>query len=72
MGARTNGRRITRDDLQAAFTQVLGDGETAAQSAVPQIAVVAGALALLVVTLAYLAGRRRGLGRSAVVEIRRI
>jgi hypothetical protein len=51
---------------------VLGEGEDKAKAAVPQAAVVAGAVALAVITLAYLAGRRRGRKRSAVVEIRRL
>ena len=38
----------------------------------PQIALIAGTVALAVVTLAYLAGKRRGRRRSAVVEIRRV
>ncbi len=72
MATRTNGRRITRDDLQEAFSRLAGEGESTAKAAVPQAAVVAGALALAVVALAYLAGRRRGRHRSAVVEIRRV
>jgi hypothetical protein len=33
---------------------------------------VAGAFAIVVIALAFLAGRRRGRARSAVVEIRRL
>jgi hypothetical protein len=33
---------------------------------------VAGAIGMTLVTLAFLAGRRRGRSRSAVVEIRRL
>jgi hypothetical protein len=69
-GAR--GGRITRDDLEAAFTRVLGEGEASAQSAAPALLLVAGTLALGVVMVAYLAGRRRGRRRSTVVELRRI
>lgn len=67
MSVTTNGRRITRDDLQAAYTQLLGEGEAQAQSAVPQAMVVAGAVALVVVTAAYLLGRRRGRRRGALL-----
>jgi len=38
----------------------------------PQVAVIAGAAVMVVLTLTYLAGRRRGRRRSAVVEIRRV
>jgi hypothetical protein len=72
MAVATNGHRITRDDLQAAFTRLSGEGEATAKAAMPQAAVVAGAVALAVVTLAYLAGRRRGRNRSAVIELRRV
>jgi hypothetical protein len=68
----TNGKRITRDDLEAAFSRVLGDGETSARAAAPTIVVVAGAATLSVVTLAYLLGRRRGRRRSTILELRRI
>ena len=72
MAVRTNGRRITRDDLEAAFTRVVGEGEATAKAAAPPALVVAGAVALGVVALAYLAGRRRGRRRAPVLEVRRI
>lgn len=72
MATATGGRRITRDDLEAAFARVVGEGEATAQSAAPTGLVVAGAVALGVIALAYLAGRRRGRRRSAVVEVRRL
>ena len=72
MSMRTNGRPITRDDLEAAFQKFVGEGEKAVGSAVPSAVVVAGAAALCVVALAYLAGKRRGRQRSSVVEIRRL
>jgi hypothetical protein len=65
-------RRITREDLQAAYAQVMGEGEATAKAAAPQGIAVIGAAALAVVTVAFFAGRRRGRSRSAVVEIRRL
>jgi hypothetical protein len=70
--AGNNGGRITREDLQAAYTQVLGEGEATVKAAAPQALAVGGAVGLVVITLAFLAGRRRGRSRSAVVEIRRL
>jgi hypothetical protein len=71
--AGSNGRRIiTREDLQAAYAQVMGEGEAQARSAAPRALAIAGAAAILVITLAFLAGRRRGRATSAVVEIRRL
>ena len=70
--AGTTGRRITREDLQAAYSQVVGEGEATARAAAPRALAVAGAIGMTLVTLAFLAGRRRGRSRSAVVEIRRL
>ena len=50
-------RRITRDDLEAAFSEVVGEGEATARDAVPPVLLIAGAVALGVVAIAYLAGR---------------
>jgi hypothetical protein len=72
MAVETNGRRITRDDLQAAFTKVVGDGEQSAREAAPQAALIAGSVALGVIAIAYLFGRRGGRKRSAVLEIRQL
>lgn len=72
MSVRTNGRRITRDDLEAAFQKVVGEGEKAVESSMPASLVVAGAAALFVVALVYMAGKRRGRRKSSVIEIRRL
>ncbi|HMD45754.1 MAG TPA: hypothetical protein VKG43_06325 [Acidimicrobiales bacterium] len=70
--ATTNGRRITRADLESAFAQALGVGEEKVQSKLPQIVVAAAAVTVTVLALTYMAGRRRGRKRSAVLEIRRL
>jgi hypothetical protein len=72
MSTRTNGRPITRADLESAFQRVVGEGEQAVESAVPTAIVVAGAAALLLVAAAYLLGKRRGKNKSSVVQIRRL
>jgi hypothetical protein len=68
--AGSNGRLITRQDLQAAYSQVMGEGEL--RAAAPRGLAIGGAVAILIIALAFLAGRRRGRARSAVVEIRRL
>ena len=70
--AGSNGRLITREDLQAAYAQVMGEGEATARAAAPRGLAIAGAVGILLLTLAFLAGRRRGRAKSAVVEIRRL
>jgi len=72
MAVETNGRRISRDDLQAAFARALGEGQETARANMPPVVVVVGAIALGVVALAYLMGRRGGRHESAIVEIRRL
>ena len=71
MPLQTNGR-ITRTDLEVAFSRAWGDGHEQATAVIPQAAIVAGALALAVVAAAFLLGKRRGRRRSPVVEIRRL
>ena len=64
--------RITRGDLEAAFTRVIGEGEaTAADNAPGAIAAIAAGVATAI-TGAYLVGRRRGRSRRTTVEIRRL
>lgn len=72
MSVHTNGRPITRADLEAAFQRVVGEGEKAVEAVVPSALVVVGAVALAVVTLVYLAGKRRGQKKSSIIEIRRV
>lgn len=72
MSVKTNGRPITRADLEAAFQRVVGEGEKSVEAAVPAALVVAGAVAVAVVALVYLAGKRRGQKKSSVIEIRRL
>ena len=61
-----------REDLQAAYAQVVGEGEASARAAAPRGLAIAGAVGIVLLTLAFLAGRRRGRAKSAVVEIRRL
>jgi len=72
MASSTDRGRITRQDLEDAFAGTIGDVETAARSSIPQVVVAGAAVLLTALALAYLAGRRRGRHRSAVVEIRRL
>ena len=50
--------------------QGLGEGEETAHQAIPQMAVVVGAVAIAALTMAFLAGRRRGRRRASRIEIR--
>lgn len=70
--SRTDGRPITRADIEGAFRRLVGDGERTVESAAPAALALAGAAALALVAVVYLAGRRRGRRKSSVVEIRRL
>jgi hypothetical protein len=72
MPVETNGRKITREDLQGAFSKAIGDSQESAKAALPSGLVIAGAVAVGVVAIAYLFGRRGGRNDSAIVEIRRL
>ena len=63
---------VTPDDIRAKLAEIDTSIEVAKQSAAPiGMAVGAGAV-VVVITLVYLWGRRRGRKRQTVVEIRRI
>jgi len=72
MPVETNGGRISRDDVQAAFAKAIGEGEDTVRASLPPVLVVAGAVAVGLVAIAYVFGRRGGRNDSAIVEIRRL
>ena len=63
---------ITRADLEARFRELNGEVATEIESARFKLLAVGAAAAVVVLAIAYMAGRRRGRSRSAVVEVRRI
>ena len=72
MPVETNGRRISRDDLQAAVAKAIGEGQETVRASLPPVLIVAGAVAVGLVAIAYVLGRRGGRNDSAIVEIRRL
>ncbi len=68
----TDGAPITRDDIEARFRELNGEVGYEIEEARPQVLTVAAVVAVTVIAIAFLAGRRRGRKRSAVVEVRRI
>ena len=64
--------RITRADLEDKFRELEGDAREQVESA-RSTAITAGvAAAILLLLIAFLLGRRKGVKRSTVVEIRRV
>ncbi len=63
---------ITRDSLEAKFRELQGEVDETRQSATSTLITVGAFVAVGVIAVAFLAGRRRGRKRSTVVEVRRI
>jgi hypothetical protein len=64
--------RITRGTIETKLRELRGDVEATTEAAKPVALAAAMALAVVVLSAAYLLGRRRGRKRSAIVEIRRV
>ncbi len=63
---------ITRDTLEAKFRELQGGVADTRESATSMLVTVGAVVAVGVIALAFLAGRRRGKKRTTVVEVRRI
>jgi hypothetical protein len=64
--------RITRDQIEAKFRELTGEVTDEAELARTQVVTVGLAVAVALVAVVFLVGRRSGRRRSAVVEVRRI
>jgi hypothetical protein len=67
----TNGK-ITRSDIENKLHEMRGEVEESAEAAKTPIMAIAGGVAVAIVILAFLLGKRRGRRKSTVVEIRRV
>jgi hypothetical protein len=67
----TNGK-ITRADIENKLHEMRGEVEESAQAAKTPIMAIAGGVAVAVILVAFLLGKRRGRRKSTVVEIRRV
>ena len=66
------GGRITRDDIEARFRELNGDVTSEVVSVRSQAITIVAGVAVVVIAVAFLIGRRGGRKRSTVVEVRRI
>jgi hypothetical protein len=64
--------RITRDDLEAKFREVIEGTREEVASARATLATVGALIAVILVGIAFLLGRRAGRKRTTIVEIRRM
>jgi hypothetical protein len=67
----TNGK-ITRSDIESKLHEMRGEVEESAEAAKTPIMAIAGGVAVAIVIVAFLLGKRRGRRKSTVVEIRRV
>jgi 1-aminocyclopropane-1-carboxylate deaminase/D-cysteine desulfhydrase-like pyridoxal-dependent ACC family enzyme len=65
-------RPIQRQDLEAKIRELHGEVEETRQSATTTLVTVGAVIAVGVVAVAYLIGRRKGRKRTTVVEVHRL
>ena len=63
---------ITRDDIEARVRELNGDVTSEVVSVRSQAVTIVAGVAVVVIAVAFLIGRRGGRKRSTVVEVRRI
>lgn len=63
---------VTRSTIEAKLREIRGEVETTAETARPYAIVAGVVVAVAVVGLAYLLGRRKGKKKTTLVEIRRV
>jgi hypothetical protein len=65
-------RPIRRSDLEAKIRELHGEVEETRQAATNTLVTVGAVVAVGVIAVAFLIGRRKGRRRTTVVEVRRI
>jgi len=68
----TAAKKITPDDLDAAFRRVQGDVEDTVQAQKKRVITGIVVSAALILLVAYVLGRRSGKKKTTIVEIRRV
>ncbi|HEX4539000.1 MAG TPA: hypothetical protein VH112_02055 [Acidimicrobiales bacterium] len=72
MSASHADERVTPKDIESKLRQIRGQFEETTESARSGLVAAGVVGAVVLVTVAYVLGRRRGRRRSTVVEIRRV
>jgi hypothetical protein len=67
-----HGDKIQRSDLEAKLRELQGEVEETKESASSTLVTVGAVVAVGVIAIAFLIGRRKGRKRTTVVEVRRI
>jgi hypothetical protein len=72
MTAHGGSDRVTRADIEAKLGELQGDVESTGEAAKGMAMVVAGVVAVVVIGVVFMLGRRRGKRQTTTVEIRRV
>ncbi len=67
----TNEERVTPEDIRSKLTEIQGEATEQVESAKNQLVAAGALVALVLLILAFLLGRRAGKRSSAVIEVRR-
>jgi len=67
----TSSTRITRDDIRNKLADISGEATTTVEGAKNQLVAVGAGVGLLLVILAFLLGRRGGMRKSTIIEVKR-
>ena len=65
-------KKVTRGDIEAKLRELRGEVDTGVDAAKTPVLAIAIGAAVAVVVIAYWMGRRRGIKKQMVLEIRRI
>ena len=68
----TSARPVQRDDLEAKMRELQGEVDETRRSATTNLAAVGAVVAVTVIAIAFLVGRRKGKKRTTILEIRRV
>lgn len=67
----STGTRITRDDIRNKLADIGGEATTTVEGAKNQLVAVGAGVGLVLVILAFLLGRRGGMRKSTIIEVKR-
>lgn len=63
--------KISPDDIKAKLTAIQNDATSGVEEAKSQIVTVGAALAVIVLLLAFILGRRSGSHKNTIIEVKR-
>jgi len=72
MSAQTNPPPVTRDQIEAKLRDIQGGFQHRLEEKKQSLLAIGGGIALVILVIAYLLGRRTGKKKTTLVEIRRV